>query len=137
MVLATDLFDEFLERNDLRDFGLESADEHEIERRFVAADLPAAAGARSGVVGRRRASIPSRSVPRACSRIPSTSQFAGIYATYMLRERSRPGGRSPAPAAHGDQTRLRLHVQPRGQAISRRDAVPPRGREDGGGCCSA
>ncbi len=43
VVLATDLFDEFLEQNSLRDFALETTDEQELERRFVSADLPAAA----------------------------------------------------------------------------------------------
>src|SRR5262245_51717747 len=43
VVLATGIFDEFLERNELRDVGFESVDDEEIEQRFVAADLPEAA----------------------------------------------------------------------------------------------
>src|SRR5205807_2713783 len=39
VVLGTDVFDEFLEQNDLRDFAV-SADEPEIGRRFLAAALP-------------------------------------------------------------------------------------------------
>jgi CheY-like chemotaxis protein len=40
VVLGTDVFDEFLERNDLRDFAINVSDEQEIERRFVASPLP-------------------------------------------------------------------------------------------------
>jgi CheY-like chemotaxis protein len=42
VVLGTDVFDEFLEQDGLRDFALNSADEAEIARRFVEAELPAA-----------------------------------------------------------------------------------------------
>ncbi len=40
MVLATDVFDEFLDRNDLRSFALECPDETELRYRFLAARLP-------------------------------------------------------------------------------------------------
>ena len=83
VVLATDLFDEFLERNDLRDFGLESADEHEIERRFVAADLPAAA---ERDLASLVAATPYPLAVRSSSLLEDSQYqpFAGIYATYML-----------------------------------------------------
>src|SRR5262249_38826976 len=42
VVLATDVFDEFLERNELRAFALECGDDAELERRFLAASLPGA-----------------------------------------------------------------------------------------------
>ena len=83
VVLATDLFDEFLEQNGLRDFALESTDEQELERRFVSADLPAAAE-------RDLASFAAAtSYPLAVrsSSLLEDSQyqpFAGIYATHML-----------------------------------------------------
>ena len=40
VVLGTDVFDEFLDRNDLRDFATSVADHQEIERRFLASTLP-------------------------------------------------------------------------------------------------
>lgn len=40
LVLATDVFDEFLDRNELRSFALACTDDAEIERRFQAARLP-------------------------------------------------------------------------------------------------
>jgi CheY-like chemotaxis protein len=40
MVLATDVFDEFLDRNDLRSLAMESADDELIRARFEAARLP-------------------------------------------------------------------------------------------------
>jgi CheY-like chemotaxis protein len=83
VVLSTDLFDEFLERNQLRDFALESADEAEIEHRFVSADLPPAAE-------RDLASLVSRTAYPLAVRSSSLLEdsqyqpFAGIYATCML-----------------------------------------------------
>ncbi len=40
VVLGTDIFDQFLERNDLRDFAIEEASDEAIERRFLAASFP-------------------------------------------------------------------------------------------------
>ena len=40
VVLGTDVFDEFLEYNDLRDFAINVSDQEEIERRFIASPLP-------------------------------------------------------------------------------------------------
>ena len=40
VVLGTDVFDQFLDRNDLRDFAINSDDDEEIERRFLDAPLP-------------------------------------------------------------------------------------------------
>jgi hypothetical protein len=83
VVLATDLFDEFLERNGLRDVGLESADEHDIERRFVAADLPAAA---ERDLSSFVSATPYPLAVRSSSLLEDSQYqpFAGIYATYML-----------------------------------------------------
>src|SRR5262249_32147655 len=45
VVLGTDVFDEFLEQDGLRDFALNSPEEAEIARRFVEADLPSGVSA--------------------------------------------------------------------------------------------
>src|SRR5262249_1598592 len=83
VVLATDLFEEFLERNSLRDLALESADEREIERRFVAADLPPAAERDLATFAAATAyplAVRSSSLVEDSQYQP----FAGIYATFML-----------------------------------------------------
>jgi CheY-like chemotaxis protein len=83
IVLGTDVYDEFLERNDLRGFALESTDDAEIERRFVSGDLPPSAeGDLAAIVDLIRYPIAVRS-----SSLLEDSQyqpFAGIYKTFML-----------------------------------------------------
>jgi hypothetical protein len=83
VVLGTDVFDDFLERNQLRGFALDSSDPREIEDRFVAAEVPAE-------VTRDLAALLARvSHPLAVrsSSLLEDSQyqpFAGIYDTFML-----------------------------------------------------
>ena len=83
VVLGADVFDEFLERNGLRDFALDSTDESEIERRFVEAELPAAITKDlRALAGAVRYPLAVRS-----SSLLEDSQyqpFAGIYDTFML-----------------------------------------------------
>jgi CheY-like chemotaxis protein len=82
-VLGTDVFDRFLDDNDLRDFAIECDDEAEIASRFLAARFPEEA--RLDLVAfllRVRHPLAVRS-----SSILEDSQyqpFAGVYATYML-----------------------------------------------------
>ena len=83
IVLGTDVFDEFLERNGLRDFALDSVDEAEIERRFVEAELP------SSIRRDLRSVVEALRYPVAVrsSSLLEDSQyqpFAGIYDTFML-----------------------------------------------------
>jgi hypothetical protein len=83
VVFGTDVFDEFLERNDLRDFAINVSDEQEVSRRFLASDLPDA-------VMRDLASLlDAISYPLAVrsSSLLEDSQhqpFAGVYETHML-----------------------------------------------------
>jgi CheY-like chemotaxis protein len=83
VVLGTDMYDEFLERNELRAFALESGDELEIERRFVSGDLPESVERDLAVlVDAMRHPLAVRS-----SSLLEDSQyqpFAGIYKTFML-----------------------------------------------------
>jgi CheY-like chemotaxis protein len=83
VVVGTDVFDEFLQENDLRTYALESPDDREIERRFVSADLPLFAERDlSALVDAIRDPIAVRS-----SSLLEDSQyqpFAGIYRTFML-----------------------------------------------------
>ncbi len=83
VVIGTDVFDEFLERNDLRDVALYGADDRELEERFVAAELPGAATRDlTAVLEAARYPLAIRS-----SSLLEDSQyqpFAGIYRTLML-----------------------------------------------------
>ena len=83
VVLGTDIFDEFLEQDGLRDFALHSGEEAEIARRFVEADLP------PGVVRDLAALVDAVRYPlavRSSSLLEDSlyQPFAGIYDTLML-----------------------------------------------------
>jgi CheY-like chemotaxis protein len=83
VVLGTDVFDEFLERNDLRDFAVNVTDEQEIERRFIASSLPdAVMHDLASFLDIIRYPLAVRS-----SSLLEDSQyqpFAGVYDTHML-----------------------------------------------------
>jgi hypothetical protein len=83
VVVATDVFDRFLDGNDLRSFAIESDDDETITRRFLDAPLPddVVRDLRS-FLGRIRYPLAVRS-----SSLLEDSQyqpFAGIYSTFML-----------------------------------------------------
>jgi hypothetical protein len=83
VVLATDVFDRFLEENDLRDFAINTDDDAAIERRFLAARFPQ--DARDDLA----ALLPRLGGPLAVrsSSLLEDSQyqpFAGIYETFMI-----------------------------------------------------
>ncbi len=83
LVLASEIFDRFLEENDLRHFAMASDDDAEIERRFVAATFPADVEARlAAYLELVRYPLAVRS-----SSLLEDSQYqplAGVYKTYML-----------------------------------------------------
>ncbi len=92
VVLATDVFDRFLEDNDLRDLALHAADDAELERRFLAARFP------PDVRDDLAALLPRIDYPLAVrsSSLLEDSQhqpFAGIYDTFMLANRGPLGAR--------------------------------------------
>ncbi len=100
VVLATDVFDLFLEHNDLRQFAMRTDDDREIEERFVAAAFPAE-------IERTLAAYWIWSATRLAVRSSSLledSQYqplAGVYETYMLPNnhtddavRSGPAGKA-------------------------------------------
>jgi len=83
LVLSTDIFDHFLDENDLRHFAMASDDEEEIERRFVAAVFP------EEIERRLAAYLDLARYPLAVrsSSLLEDSQYqplAGVYQTYML-----------------------------------------------------
>ncbi|MCW5804008.1 MAG: histidine kinase [Deltaproteobacteria bacterium] len=86
VILATDVFDRFLDDNDLRHVALHTADAADLERRFLAARFPA------DVREDLAALMPALDYPLAVrsSSLLEDSQhqpFAGIYDTFMLANR--------------------------------------------------
>jgi CheY-like chemotaxis protein len=83
VVLGTDVFDRFLSENDLLDFAIRSADDAEIQKRFVAASLPAP------LLDTLRSFLSLVHFPLAVrsSSLLEDAQyqpFAGVYETFML-----------------------------------------------------
>jgi hypothetical protein len=86
VVLATDVFDQFLSENNLQDFALQCDDDGELQRRFLAAPLPASLHADL------RAFLAEVRYPLAVrsSSLLEDSQyqpFTGVYETFMLGNR--------------------------------------------------
>ena len=86
-VLGTDVFDRFLDENDLRHFALACDDDREIERRFLAAPLPEDAERDlQAFLAQAREPLAVRS-----SSLLEDSQhqpLTGVYETFMLRNLS-------------------------------------------------
>lgn len=83
VVLGTDVFDEFVSENALLDFAIRSNDDSEIQKRFIAASLPAP------VLETLRAFLSLARFPLAVrsSSLLEDAQyqpFAGVYETFML-----------------------------------------------------
>ena len=89
VVLATDVFDRFLEENDLRDFAIDTDDDAAIERRFLAARFPQDARDDLAALLPR---LPGPLAVRSSSLLEDSQYqpFAGIYETFMI-------GHDPAP----------------------------------------
>jgi len=83
VVLATDVYDEFLDSNGLRDFAIRSGDDDEIVRRFLEAPFPAAC---ERDLRAYLAASPFPIAVRSSGLLEDSAYqpFAGIYATYML-----------------------------------------------------
>jgi len=83
VVVCTDVFDQFLESNQLRDFALRSTSEEKIQQRFLEADYPEEIKRDLALfLDRARYPLAVRS-----SSLMEDSQyhpFAGVYRTYML-----------------------------------------------------
>jgi len=83
LVLATDVFDEFLDRNGLRSFALECGDDAELERAFLAAELPGSVLARlEEFLARVRWPLAVRS--SSLLEDSPYQPFTGVYDTLML-----------------------------------------------------
>ena len=132
VVLGTDVFDRFLDRDDLRELrarvGRRRADP---EAACCGAAFPEDELRRPGGVPRRARAIRSRCARRACWRTRRTSHSPASTTRTCCPTPSGPA-RAARAAARSDQARLRLDVQPARQGLPARDAVPPRRGEDGG-----
>jgi CheY-like chemotaxis protein len=83
VVVGTDVFDDFLERNDLRGFALDSSDPPAIEDRFVAAEVPEPIARDLAAL----LAVVAHPIAVRSSSLLEDSQyqpFAGIYDTFML-----------------------------------------------------
>jgi CheY-like chemotaxis protein len=86
VVLATDVFDRFIEDNDLRSLAIHSDDDAELERRFLAARFPRDVREDLAALLPR---IPYPLAVRSSSLLEDSQHqpFAGIYETFMLANR--------------------------------------------------
>jgi CheY-like chemotaxis protein len=82
-VLGTDVFDRFLEENDLRHFAIECEDEEEIQRRFHAARFPEEAE-RDVAAFLERATWPLAVRSSSLLEDSQHQPFTGVYDTLML-----------------------------------------------------
>ena len=124
VVLGTDVFDQFLEENDLRRFAIECDDDEEMLRRFLAATLPGGDRAATSRPSWRRRAIPLA--------VRSSSLLEDSPAP-AVRRRLRHATCSPTTsadlevrlqrAADGDQAGLRLDLRARAPRSTSR---PPR-----------
>jgi CheY-like chemotaxis protein len=84
VVLGTDVFDRFLEENELRDLAIESEDDAELERRFLAARFPEEA-ARDIEAFLERTGHPLAVRSSSLLEDSQHQPFTGVYETLMLR----------------------------------------------------
>ena len=89
VVLATDVFDRFLEDNDLRDYAIHTDDDAAIERRFLAARFPQDARDDLAALLPR---LPGPLAVRSSSLLEDSQHqpFAGIYETFMIGLEASP-----------------------------------------------
>ena len=133
LVLTTEVFDRFLDDNDLLDLAIHSDDDaEEIERRFLQASFSDCTARQSARLSRGRA------LSAGCALVQSAGGLAVPAVLRRLRdfhagELSRRHSGSSGAIAGGDQTGLRLNLQPACEGLCQGYAVSPGRREDGGG----
>jgi len=87
VVLATDVFDRFLDENELRDFALHTTDDAEIERRFLRARFPQEV--RDDLYAfLRRVDHPLAVRSSSLLEDSQHQSFTGVYETFMLPNRA-------------------------------------------------
>ncbi len=132
VVIATDVFDRFLEENNLFWFALQTSDDADIQNRFLAAErFP------GDIIYRLSEFLDLIREPLAVrsSSLLEDSQyqpFAGVYETYMIPNNHPDHGVRLQQLLHADQAGLRVDLLQEGEGLHEGDLVSPRGREDGG-----
>ncbi len=131
VVMATDMFDQFLAENNLRDFALHCDDDSEIQQRFLDSPLPVP------LQEDLKAFLEEVRYPLAVrsSSLLEDSQyqpFTGVYETFMLGNQQPDLQTRLDELSRGDQARLCLHLQPACQGLRARHALPSGRRKDGG-----
>ena len=87
IVLTTEVFDRFLDENELRDFALHSVDDDEIERRFLRARFPQ--DVRDDLYAfLRRVDFPLAVRSSSLLEDSQHQSFTGVYETFMLPNRA-------------------------------------------------
>ena len=87
VVVGTNVFDRFLDENDLREFAIACTDDEELERRFLAAELPEETARDLAAflhVARYPLAVRSSSLLEDSQYQP----FAGVYSTFMIPNNS-------------------------------------------------
>ena len=130
-VLGTDIFDHFLEQNDLRNFAIECEDDAEIQRRFLRRPLPGGGGARRGGLPREGRLAAGGALVEPARGLPAPALHRRLRDPHAAQQRLEPG-RAAGAGPGGDQARLRLDLLPARQGLPAGDALPAGGGEDGG-----
>ena len=132
-VLATDVFDAFVERNRLRGPGaLRRARRPRSPTPSSGRSFPPRWSATSASLVERGPRRRSPCAPRACSRTRCDHPFAGVYATKMIPNNQPDADTRFRRLVRGDQVRLRLDLLPRRARLRRAPRARGRRGEDGG-----
>ena len=132
VVLGTDVFDQFLEQNDLRDFAIRPRATSEIEQRFLAAPFPEETD-RDLEAFLEHATVPAgRALLGPARGLAAASPSPASTDLHAAQQRPRPRRMRLIQLLSAGQARLRLDLLAAGQGLPGHDALSPRGREDGG-----
>ena len=131
VVLATDVFDQFVAENNLLDFALHCEDDDEIQRTFLAAPLPASL---NDDLQSFLTEVNHPLAVRSSSLLEDSQYqpFTGVYETFMLGNRQANPEERLTALERGHPARLRLHLQPPCESLRAGYALPSGGRKNGG-----
>ena len=131
LVLTTDVFDRFLAENDLLDLAIHGTDDEEITRRFLEAPFPICLARQSAGLSGGSALSAGGALFQPARGLAVPALLRRVRDLHAGQPASRHSGAAGAVAG-GDQTGLRLDLQPARQGLRASHAVSPGRREDGG-----
>ncbi len=129
-VLGTDVFDRFLDDNDLRYFAIECEDDAEIQERFRAASFPAEAEQDVAAFLERAQLAAGGALVEPARGLAAPAVHRRLRHADAGEQRLEPG-RAAGPRRAGDQARLRLDLLAAREGLPAGDTLPPGGGEDG------